>query len=497
MAYEIICNDVVTWAEKYRGPPFHAILTDSPYGLNFMGKDWDSTNVVFQPETWQALAGHLHPGGVGMSFGGARTFHRMAIAIEDAGNVIHPTIFVWINSQGFNKSARIDRKFQILRHGWDGKGEHRNRPAIGNQAMLSMSLDERLRYYRNERIWNGHRYGLQAMAPKAEPVILFQKPYNGSPVGSIVLTGAGALNIDDTRLGGSWQRSTPWKNDIRGGNYVSSSGRPAIEVVPQKSHPRGRWPSNFALVHHPECKVVGVRRVKNDSGCVSGEEPSTPGKHVYGGGYGRHAFDRHGDEDGYEIVEAWECHAQCPVRLLYDDEGAAARYFYQADWTLDVAENLLVDSGVRYVPKVTNQAEREAGLSGMPLKTRNRVNPGGLEHEPRWAPVERYNDHPTLKPIKLTKWLATLLLPPAAYAPRRLLIPFAGVASEGIGALLAGWDEIVMVEMLPEYCKIGEMRMTWWEKQMRWGLRDVDAALATWSPPDEVPEGAVQLELFK
>ena len=253
------------------------------------------------------------------------------------------------------------------------------------------------------------------------------------------------------------------------------------------------------------------------------------------GGYGRQSFDRHGDADGYETVEVWECHPLCPVRMLgeqsgettgknyneptraeiniqgpqwgtmqgergargYDDEGTATRYFFQADWTLDIAETLLFDSGVRCVPKVTNRAEREAGLSGMPLKMRNRVNPGGLEHEARWAPVERYNDHPTLKPIKLTKWLATLLLPPEAYAPRRLLIPFAGVASEGIGALLAGWDEIVMVEMLPEYCEIGDMRMTWWEKQMRWGLRDVDAALATWAPPGEESEGeAVQLELF-
>ena len=322
--WEIVCADVNEWAAGYEGKPFHAILTDAPYHLTsitdrFGGEDsepaqygadgafqrvstgfmhcvWDGGDVALRKGTWESLARHLHPGAFGLSFGGARTFHRMAVAIEDAGNVIHPTIFVWINGQGFNKAARIDRKFQILRHGWDGKGEFRNRPAISNQAMLNMSLEERFRYYRNERMWKGHRYGLQAMAPKAEPVILFQKPYKNSPVGSIVLTGAGALNIDDTRLGGSWQRSTPWKNDIRSGHYCSSSGRPTIAVDPQSSHPDGRWPANFALVHHHECKLIGTRRVKNGSGCVSGEEPSVPVKHVYGA-YGRQSFDRHGDAE--------------------------------------------------------------------------------------------------------------------------------------------------------------------------------------------------------
>jgi hypothetical protein len=72
------------------------------------------------------------------------------------------------------------------------------------------------------------------------------------------------------------------------------------------------------------------------------------------------------------------------------------------------------------------------------------------------------NPHPTVKPIKLTQWLATLLLPPAAYAPRRLLIPFSGVASEGIGAMLAGWEEIVMVEQDASYCEIARHRLAYW-----------------------------------
>ena len=72
------------------------------------------------------------------------------------------------------------------------------------------------------------------------------------------------------------------------------------------------------------------------------------------------------------------------------------------------------------------------------------------------------NIHPTIKNVKLTQWLATLLLPPAEYAPRRILVPFAGVMSEGIGCGLAGWDEIVGVELMPEYVEIAEARLAHW-----------------------------------
>lgn len=72
------------------------------------------------------------------------------------------------------------------------------------------------------------------------------------------------------------------------------------------------------------------------------------------------------------------------------------------------------------------------------------------------------NIHPTVKNIKLARWLATLLLPPDAYAPRRILIPFAGSGSECIGAMLAGWEEVVAVEREAEYADIARARMAWW-----------------------------------
>ena len=77
------------------------------------------------------------------------------------------------------------------------------------------------------------------------------------------------------------------------------------------------------------------------------------------------------------------------------------------------------------------------------------------------------NPHPTVKSLDLCRYLATLLLPPPEYAPRRILIPFAGVMSEAIGAALAGWDEVVALEMNPEYCEIGAARVAHWVAQMQ------------------------------
>lgn len=75
--------------------------------------------------------------------------------------------------------------------------------------------------------------------------------------------------------------------------------------------------------------------------------------------------------------------------------------------------------------------------------------------------------HPTLKPIKLTTYLAKLLLPPQEYSPRRMFVPFSGVASEMIGGVLAGWDEVVGVEFDTEnnYVGIGEQRLKYWESK--------------------------------
>lgn len=79
-----------------------AVITDPPYVLGFMGKEWDRSCVAFQPETWVAVANAVKPGGYLLSFGGTRTYHRLVCAIEDAGWEIRDTL-MWVYGSGFPK----------------------------------------------------------------------------------------------------------------------------------------------------------------------------------------------------------------------------------------------------------------------------------------------------------------------------------------------------------------------------------------------------------
>jgi DNA modification methylase len=158
------------------------------------------------------------------------------------------------------------------------------------------------------------------------------------------------------------------------------------------------------------------------------------------------------------------------------DTGTAARFFFQAAYNLDHADPVL------YCPKASRK-ERDAGLEGMAVQIRDEdgrsqtqnerrgkrsaVGPDGKLRQSIGQAVKVRNIHPTVKPIALAKWLATLLLPPPEYAPRRLLIPFAGSGSEAIGAGLAGWDEMTLIEMDAETVAIARARLAHWLNEPR------------------------------
>jgi hypothetical protein len=391
---KIIQADVMDWAREYNGPKFHALLSDAPYHLasivkrfgkvgsapaqfgrdgaftraskGFMGETWDGGEISFKKETWQALCEHLLPGGFGMVFGSSRGWHRLAVAIEDAGMIIHPSVFVWTYSTGMPKATKV-------------KVEG----------------------------WEAFRYGGQALCPAAEPIIVFQKPYEGRPLDNIFNTGAGVLNIDKGREGES---------------------------------PAGRWPKNLILQHLRGCRVTG--RIKRESYQINRWKDNA---HPFGGGAG-HEFETENREGGW--VDVYACADGCPVQAMGDVQSG---FYYQADWSYEVNDKLLDTDAVIYASKA-NGAERTAGMD---------------EKAP----------HPTVKPIKLTKYLAGLMLPRADFAPRRIMVPFAGVMSEAIGADLAGWDEIVAIEKEPEYIPVAQARVDFWHSWVAVGETGVDVII--------------------
>lgn len=438
-------TDAIRWAKDYDGPLFHALLTDAPYHLTtitkrfgkkdskpakpgkdgafgrlskgFMGNTWDGGDIAFQPETWAAFQKVLYPGAFGMAFAGSRGWHRMAVAIEDAGFIVHPTIFLWAYSSGFPKATNPSELLKPNRgivQAWKGK-------CLSNWAMENMAYQTRLEWYRKEKAFEGYRYGLQAMKPAVEPIIVFQKPYDRKPLDNITQTGAGALNIDGSRIGTEAITINRWKDSMH--PFGDGAGNEFAAVESQ-----GRWPANFLL------DAEAAARLNQQTGGLTSGEPSGV----------RHALNSFSNLGRIPLTS-------------YGDSGGAARFFFNVQQDLDQADP------VYYCGKAS-PTEREAGLEEQAETTISDGRAKSIDNPYQRGETIKHNPHPTVKPLDLCRHLASLLLPPVEYAPRRIFVPFSGVGSECIGAHLAGWEEVDGVEFDTEnrYVEVAQARIKYW-----------------------------------
>lgn len=230
--WTIAQDDVQKWLQANRDiEKFHAVFTDPPYHLatitkrfgkkesapakfgndgafsrvsrGFMGEAWD-TDIAFSIDFWSALGEIMHYGAFGLAFMSTRTYHRAATAIEDAGFIIHP-MMAWIQSQGFPKPTRVDTQIDSIvgkERKVIGKVENpgSTNPRLSMHDGWQDSPDITEPATKMAKIWEGHRYGLQALKPCFEPLVLFQKPFQNKPVDDIMETGAGTLNIYETKF---------------------------------------------------------------------------------------------------------------------------------------------------------------------------------------------------------------------------------------------------------------------------------------------------------
>lgn len=165
-----------------------------------MGKGWDRSGIAFKKETWEQVYRVLKPGAYLCAFGGSRTFHRIACAIEDAGFEIRDTI-MWLYGSGFPKSHNvgldIDKRF-----GCENRG---HRIATANRYHPDGTLEpngENLPPYEGKteegKKWSG--YGT-CLKPAYEPIIIARKPIEKSVAENVLKYGCGAINIDECRVG--------------------------------------------------------------------------------------------------------------------------------------------------------------------------------------------------------------------------------------------------------------------------------------------------------
>ena len=373
---QVVCSDCLEHMRTMPENSVDAIVTDPPYGLAFMGVAWDTfgdgrkgggrTNATFDQ-----VGGNHHPtcsadqartrksenakfqvamtpifeealrvakpGAHLLCFGGTRTFHRMACAIEDAGWIVFDCI-MWVYGSGFPHGMDVGKKLPE----WAG--------------------------------WN------TALKPAWEPIIVARKPLDGTVAHNVLTWGVGALNIDACRV------AIEQGDDVFAKNpHTRSKGKDSgiygkyDAAESDWSGAKGRFPAN--LVHDGSQMVLDLFP---DTGRSSGGGGvKAPGKNGIYGSYSGHEY---------------------PQQLGMGDSGSAARFFYCAK---------------------ASKKERGEG-----------------------------NNHPTIKPIALMRWLVTLVTPEGGV----VLDPFAGSGTTLVACKMLGRD-CIGIEREPEYVEIIKRRL--------------------------------------
>lgn len=196
-SYKIYNGDMLDMLQVIKPESIDAIVCDPPYELGFMNKSWDSTGIAFKKETWQNCFEVLKPGGYLLAFGGSRTYHRIACAIEDAGFKIRDCI-MYLYGTGFPKSCNIGLAID-KKNGVDNRTGNIRTDGVNNQNICydfkTMKPKFEERTAQNE--WQG--WGT-CLKPAYEPIIVARKPFKGSVVDNIIKYRVGGLNIDECRI---------------------------------------------------------------------------------------------------------------------------------------------------------------------------------------------------------------------------------------------------------------------------------------------------------
>ena len=385
-----------------------SIVTDPPYELGFMGKSWDSTGIAFNVEVWQEALRVLKPGGHLIAFSGSRTYHRMAVAIEDAGFEIRDQI-MWVYGSGFPKSMNIEKAINKI----DGV-EFIQKPASGVGFMNAEGAGgynttiNQLKQVGDstERAANWQGWGT-ALKPAHEPMVLARKPLIGTVANNVLTHGTGGLNIDGSRVGSEGGTKAENFGEVRGEIFGGGKGKPTNEIAQLNV---GRWPANF--IHDGSDEVVEL--------FPDTKSPATYTRKSDGFGSGSYVI---GETAGTES-------------LNYGDSGSAARFFYCAK---------------------TSKRDRNEGLDGFEAKRdhdgradgkvggdnpRNRTNAAKLNH------------HPTVKPTSLMQYLVRLVTPQGG----TVLDPFMGSGSTGKACAYEGF-EFIGIDQSEEYVQIAQARI--------------------------------------
>ena len=424
-SYKILEGSMLDILPTLEENSFDSCITDPPYELNFMGKGWDRSGIAFRKETWQEVYRVLKPGAYLCAFGGSRTFHRIACAIEDAGFEIRDTI-MWLYGSGFPKSFNVGKAVEgLLTLGTSNTtAQHKlngEKLDKGNWGLCKLQKEQEYRdkdydtegevNYRLGKLnptteegkkWSG--YGT-CLKPAYEPIIIARKPIEKSVAENVLKYGCGAINIDECRVGN--------------------------ETIKECPDHEGRFPSNVILTYD-----------ETDFDEVCGGMPYTKST---GGS---------GESSTTKCFSNVKCGSTINTGANLGglgDEGSASRYFYCAKASKkdrDEGLDMFEDRNMR------TEQNREIHSAGCEY-----VENGKVKQNPHLQSSIKKNFHPTVKPIDLMQYLVRMFTPKGG----AILEPFAGSGSTGKATMFENRERnanytITMIEITHEYIPIIKAR---------------------------------------
>lgn len=409
---KIINSECLEYLKTLPDNSIDSIITDPPYGLSFMNKKWDYD--IPKIEVWKECLRVAKPGCIILCFGGSRTFHRIAISIEDAGWEIRDTI-MWLYGSGFPKSydisKGIDKKLGAERErvgGCDSGGfanvmknneEQGYRPdnyyEDGNNHISNDAITE------EAKLWNGWK---TALKPAFEPIIVAMKPVEESFANNALMHGVAGLNIAECGIP-TMQSENLGRDNSKCDKDEFLKGKKRID----QSKPNGtdRYPANIILDEEAAQMLdeqTGILNSgKSNGGAIIGESSNGVIKEMRRG-----------------------------KLISRNDHGGASRFFYCAK---------------------ASKSERNNGLENEETKETHRYGAGiGATHE---KPCIEKNNHPTVKPLALMEYLCKLTKTPTGGI---VLDPFMGSGTTMIACVNAGRDGLG-IELNAEYVNIAEKRI--------------------------------------
>jgi site-specific DNA-methyltransferase (adenine-specific) len=280
------------------GVQVDSVVCDPPYEIGFMGKGWDSTGIAFQKETWELVFQLLKPGGHLLAFSASRTYHRMAVAIEDSGFEIRDQI-MWLYGSGFPKSLNIgksvDKKLGNKRE-VVGKGYYGAVGGFGNTFDgngTASSEWKTTKGYASRAEWKTTKGNSEwegwgtTLKPAHEPVVMARKPISEKTVTENVLKhGTGGINIDGCRIETDDLKTFKRKS-------FAWEGKSLYDEQEYKPSEKGRFPAN--IIHDGSDEVVNNFPITKSGALSKGHKQ---GKGMFGKIGGDKITGNYGNDKG-------------------------------------------------------------------------------------------------------------------------------------------------------------------------------------------------------